>query len=316
MSTRPNILPPNASPLMRAVDQAVPQWDALPLALHGPVYGHPQALAPWLAGEWGLGQFARYFNGNTGQLIAAGVPWLLQRGTAAGVRRALAWLGLSIGVTIEEDGARLHIDPGQMVTTEQAASIAHVVRATVGAHVHFYRIYHGLDVRPLRWDQSPTWDNAVWDYESGTPINVDPWGEDVLLSQQQMQRRWVQRPSRASHTTRTIRNARAFERWPEWRWDNFRFDSAAQPLHAMSGRAIRRTLATPESPRATSAPRECSQGITRHMLAPNRTPLGGRHIVTGTTLPPYRAPVTWQTPGTWDARQWVRSIPHQSTATP
>ena len=43
--SRPHILPPNASALMRAIDQAAPAWDALP-ALRGPIWGHPLALAP------------------------------------------------------------------------------------------------------------------------------------------------------------------------------------------------------------------------------------------------------------------------------
>ena len=197
--TRPTILPPNASKLLRTLDQAAPQWDHLPPALAGGTYGHPDSLAPWLAAEWGISQFARYFNGNTGDLITAGVPWLLQRGTAAAVRRALGWLGFQ-GVTIQEDGARLHIDPGQNVTAEQVRAMAHVVRASIPVHVSFYRVFHGLDVRPMVWGRS-RWGHAVWSAESGEPIEVDPWGEPVVVSQRTTYRFASKRPQlRAAFT--------------------------------------------------------------------------------------------------------------------
>ena len=108
---RPTILPPNASGLMRAVDRAVPQWDTL-APLRGQRYGHPTALDNHLAAEWALAEFARYF-ATTDALIAAALPWLMQRGTAAAVQCALGWLGYT-NATVDQDGTWLHIDPGRL----------------------------------------------------------------------------------------------------------------------------------------------------------------------------------------------------------
>ncbi len=309
MDPRPTILPPNASALMRAVDQAVPQWDALPGALRGTTYGHPDALAPWLAGEWGLSQFARYFNANTGELLATGVPWLRERGTAAAVRRAMGWLGFT-SITIEEDGALLHIDPGAMVTAAQTATIAHVVRASIPVHVDLYRLYHGLDVRPLVWDQAPTWDNAVWEFESGTPVDVDPWGDPVLVSQMSMVLRFTPRPKRQPKAARRVCFARSFIRWPDGLWDGFVWDQDPAPLGL---RVQRVTVANRPAPALTRAglPHQTLTAQTHAAPPPNRRVRVARITTANRSAPAYRADPTWET-GTWDERPWLRTIPHNS----
>ena len=308
---RPTILPPNASALMRAVDQAAPQWDTLPNALRGPVYGHPQPLAPWLAGEWGIGQFARYFNGDTGQLIAAGVPWLMQRGTAAGVRRALGWLGFT-GVVIQEDGARLHIDPGQNVTAEQVRAIAHVVRATVPAHVHFYRIFHGLNVRPFIYGRS-RWGHAVYMNESGEPIDVDPWGGPISVSQITVYRRLGQPLAMRAQVMRHERIAHPVRRALHWRWGHAVYGQNRSYMLAAGLRTDHIATQSPRmAPSTEPAPFEMRDHYTHASGAPlNHRAQGLITAVVATQAPAFNQPNTWR--GRWDGRPWRKSIPYQMT---
>ena len=127
---RPTILPTGSTALERAVDQSAPRWDTLAAAAH-PLDGrHPEPFKPWLAAEWALAEFARYFD-STDELIAAALPWLMQRGTAAAVQCALGWLGYT-NATVDQDGAWLHIDPGRLVTPALSGSILEgVTRASI-----------------------------------------------------------------------------------------------------------------------------------------------------------------------------------------
>lgn len=179
--SRASILPPNASALMRAVDKAAPDWGTLPATLRGGLYGHPLALAPWLAAEWGLAPFAPYFPDTTA-LIDAGLPWLRERGTPAAVRRVLGWLGYT-HAKVEDDGWWLHIDPGRRVTPAELRPMAHLVRASLPVHVAFYRVHHGLDGRHIRLDNGPPLDAGWLDNDTGVPIDVGPHGDPIHLSQ-------------------------------------------------------------------------------------------------------------------------------------
>ncbi|MDA1877788.1 phage tail protein, partial [Bacillus cereus group sp. BY112LC] len=140
---RRHVLPPNATALEKAVDQVVPNWDGLAGAFPAPAQGEPAAFLPWLAAEWGIAQFDRYFD-DVPALIANGLPWLRERGTAASMQRALGWLGYD-GAQLDEDGAWLHLDLGRIIGDAELASVAHVVRASLPAHVRFYRVFHGHD---------------------------------------------------------------------------------------------------------------------------------------------------------------------------
>ena len=307
---RPTILPPNASALMRAVDQAVPQWDALPGALRGNTYGHTDELAPWLAGEWGLAQFARYFNGNTGQLLQTGVPWLRERGTPAAVRRALGWLGFT-GVTIQEDGARLHIDPGQNVTAEQVCSMAHVVRASIPAHVDFYRVFHGLDVRPFVWGRS-RWGHAVYQDESGTLVDVDPWGNPISVSQRTVTVHVVPKRQRRAQHLHTERVTHKLWRFNTWRWGFARYGhNTALRFHPQAMRVDTHVPAVPARP----APALPAQYQWRDLFGhpcPPRPHLAAQAMATTThalLAPAYLQPATWR--GRWDTRTWRKSLPSE-----
>lgn len=177
MSTDPRtLLPTGSTALERAVDLAAPRWQGLVAAVRPLAGGHPEPFKPWLAAEWALADFARYF-ADIDQLLAAGLPWLFERGTAAGVKRALAWIGFA-QARIDEDGPWLHIDLGRAATDAELARIVHLVRATVPAHVHFYRVYWAWDLRPIWLDARPPLDAGILDNESGIIVELD--GQDPI----------------------------------------------------------------------------------------------------------------------------------------
>ena len=166
LAPRRTLLPPQSTPLERALDQTFPQWDALADAFTVPSVGEPEQFAPWLAAEYELAQFAPYFP-TTAELIEQGLQWLFTRGTAASVVRALGWVGFA-GAEVDEDGAYLHINLGRPATAEEMARVAHVVRASLPAHVHFYRVFNPLnDVRRIVLDRAPALDTGMLDGDSG-----------------------------------------------------------------------------------------------------------------------------------------------------
>ena len=162
-----HILPPQSTSLERAVDETVPAWGYMAEAIEpASVRADPQ-FQPWIAMQWQVAQFAPYFP-TTDELLAEAVPWLMERGSAASLRRALGWLGYH-SVVIDEEGAWLHLDVGQPITSDQLARVAHVVRASLPAHVHFYRVFHGYDLRPIVLDRGPALDAGMLDGYSGVP---------------------------------------------------------------------------------------------------------------------------------------------------
>ena len=166
LAPRRTLLPPQSTPLERALDQTFPQWDALADAFTVPSVGEPEQFAPWLAAEYELAQFAPYFP-TTAELIEQGLQWLFTRGTAASVVRALGWVGFA-GSKVDEDGAYLHINLGRPATAEEMARVADVVRASLPAHVHFYRVFNPLnDVRRIVLDRAPPLDTGMLDGDSG-----------------------------------------------------------------------------------------------------------------------------------------------------
>ena len=166
LAPRRTLLPPQSTSLERALDQTFPQWDALAAAFTVPSVGEPEQFAPWLAAEYELAQFAPYFPA-TAELIEQGLQWLFTRGTAASVVRALGWVGFA-GSKVDEDGAYLHINLGRPATAEEMARVAHVVRASLPAHVHFYRVFNPLnDVRRIVLDRTPRLDTGMLDGDSG-----------------------------------------------------------------------------------------------------------------------------------------------------
>lgn len=159
------ILPPQSTELERAVDLCTPHWGTLADAVEPATVQANAQFQPWLAVQWQVAQFAPYFN-TVDELLAEAVPWLMERGNAASVRRALGWLGYT-GVTIDEAGAWLHIDVGRPLAEPDMSAIVHVVRESLPAHVRIYRVFHGYDVRPIVLDRGPALDAGMLDGYSG-----------------------------------------------------------------------------------------------------------------------------------------------------
>lgn len=128
----------------------------------------PVGFSNWLAAEWWLAEFTPYF-ADSERLIAAGLPWLKLRGTAAAVKLALSWIDFH-AAQLEEDGALLQIDPGSQNAPADLAAIVHLVNASIPAHVKLYRMYHGYDLRQIRLDSSRL-DDGLLDDDSGIEID-------------------------------------------------------------------------------------------------------------------------------------------------
>lgn len=234
------LLPPVSTPLERALADTAA---SLLLAATAEVPRNlrsdmDSAVAPWLAAEWFLSDFSKFFGNNTA-LIEAGLPWLHGRGTAAAVKRALSWIDLT--VTLEEDGARLQIDPGTIIDHDQLADIIHLVRASIPAHVWFYRMYHGYDLRPLRLDVSRL-DEALFDDDSGV------WVSGVKLS---FGTYWVSAiPPEAESTTAAVAYrlySSSLHEDNSWRLDAWELDSEIL-LDAASGIISSHTDYLPDDP--------------------------------------------------------------------
>ena len=161
-----HILPPQCTELERAVDESMPSWDGMADAIEPAKMRVDPQFQPWLAMQWQVAMFAPYFP-SVDALLTASLPWLLERGTAASVVRALGWVGFA-GSKVDEDGAYLHINLGRPATAEEMARVAHVVRASLPAHVHFYRVFNPInDVRRIVLDRTPRLDTAMLDGDSG-----------------------------------------------------------------------------------------------------------------------------------------------------
>lgn len=315
IDTRPTILPTGSTALERAVDQAAPRWDALAaLGGDGPM-GLPGGFTPWLAAEWGLDGFAAYFAHDPRALIAAGLPWLRERGTPAAVRRALGWLGYT-HVALLEDGPWLHIDPGRRVTEAELRLIAHVVRASIPAHVRFYRVFHGLDGRAMRFDGGPHVDGGLYDTDTGAPINVDPWGDDVKLSLGLVNVRGTTAPRHArlrrcplAHATHLMRRSDV------GRYDGWRLDSGGTHGPRRAGHWLRLRVAPAYVRPAVAAPAAAHlrvTGLTAPLAgAPLRRPVA---TAIHTCAPVFAPPRTWT--GLWDGQPWRKSIDHSFTQEP
>lgn len=190
MTTADRLLPPQATPLERAAVQIAPNWEDLASAGANVEAKRPPEFAPWLAAEWALAPFSDLFP-TTEALIEAGLPWLFERGSAASVRRVLGWLGFEADVQIEEDEAYLHIGLGRIATPEELKRLALAVRASLPAHMHFYRVFFAEDLRPIRLDHGPALDAGLLDDDSGV------WVDDVKVSFADVRGGTIEAPSTA-----------------------------------------------------------------------------------------------------------------------
>lgn len=164
----PSLLPPNSTALENAWSRlGLGELESLAGLPAGVQITLPPGFAPELAAQYFLTQFAEYF-ATPEALLAAGLPWLRERGTAAGVERALGWI--AIDATVEEDGPLLHLDPGTPRAPARLADIRKLLEASIPAHVRFYRLFNGYDIRHARLDRS-RWDACLLDDDSGLLID-------------------------------------------------------------------------------------------------------------------------------------------------
>jgi hypothetical protein len=255
----PSVLPPGSTALERALDQALPAWDGLAEAItpRGPglLDADPPAFHPWLAAEWGLAEFARDFD-SLADLLQAGQPWLLERGSAAAVRRVMGWLGFD-QVAIEEDGPYLHIDLGGAASPAELRNIARLVRSSIPAHIRFYRVFHGYDLRPITCDGGQPLDMGLLDNDSGVWASTDT-GLDLKASFAALQIRqataWPQGQIEATAThlhALTLPRADRVE-LDSWRLDSYVVVDAYSGVGAMfTGTCNAPTTGAPECARGT-----------------------------------------------------------------
>lgn len=211
--------PPSSTKLERSLSR-VAHPPALDIAGESPRYirtSPTPEFAPFIAAEFFLSAFAKYFE-SANDLIDSGLPWLRQRGTAAAVKRALLWV--QIEGLLEEDGARLHIDPGTHNIFHLLPDIKNLVEKSIPAHVHFYRMYHQWDIRHARLDRSRH-DASQWDDDSGAVIDgvKISFGQRIAaeLPNRQLQLQQGRMDSYASILRRD-------QAW----WDNWVLDSELQ----------------------------------------------------------------------------------------
>ncbi|GHU28681.1 hypothetical protein AGMMS50256_11560 [Betaproteobacteria bacterium] len=174
------LLPPNSTDLEIRLCDTFPR-DELGLLADAPrrLKTEPSdVVLPWLASEWFLSGFQKYFP-TLRDLIDAGLPWLMERGTAAAVVRALSWIDFPVA-RIEEDGSRLQLDTGRIVEADELADLIYLTLASIPAHVELYRLYHEYDLRPIGVSQTAALDQGLLSDDSGVWVTVGD--EDVKLS--------------------------------------------------------------------------------------------------------------------------------------
>ncbi|MFG5777723.1 phage tail protein [Comamonas sp. J-3] len=299
MASNRALLPPNATRLQRELAQLHTLGWADMAAQVEPA-ADPDVLQPWIAQQWQISQFDRYFADPRG-LIEAGLPWLRERGSAAAVKRAMGWLGYT-GVLIEEDGARLHINPGAEVSLAQLRKVVHVVRASIPLHVRLYRVYYRFDRRRLRLDAYPGLDNGLIGRDSGVSVDID--GDVVLASQGQFFTVEAQRPGNANVQAQAGTHWLQEVRRPDvMRLDAWRLDGAVRrPLLQLS--EITTSHVVPAYVRLQTFD---DHSTTQSTTVPQRSgAIDWLQTITHTVEVPRTLPARSWTGG-WDSHQWQES---------
>lgn len=294
-----SVLPPNASLLERAIDGNFPaDWGSL--ADQAEPAADPDVLLPWVVAQWQLSQFDRYF-ADPRELLAKGLPWLRERGSAAAVKRAMGWLGYA-GVRIEEDGARLHISPGREVSIADMQHIAYMVRASIPLHVKFYRLFHRYDLRRIRLDNRPRLDSGMLDTDSGVPIDVG--GEIILGSQGQFFSAVAQRPGNAKvRALSTIGWSLTTRRRDVLRLDSWHLDRRLRK----APRLLPTQVEAPTTPAYVRLLAQTAYGKAYAITAAarNAQPAQMRADTYCAVVPRTIRARTWT--GAWDGRAWQES---------
>lgn len=155
-----HLLPPNASPLERALSLSTDTLTRLAEpteALRTFKVNPADPLLPWLIWEYGLGELLPYLP-EPRRAIAEGIRWQRLRGTPAALATALSWVGWRVQVEQETPGlhfAEFMIDPGRVLEDDaDIAALVAIARLSAPVRSRLSRIYHGWDVRRLVLDES------------------------------------------------------------------------------------------------------------------------------------------------------------------
>ncbi|MCL1962464.1 MAG: phage tail protein [Desulfovibrionaceae bacterium] len=308
---RRHILPPQTTPLERAVDQTLPAWDWMAESAAPAAVRRDPEFVPWLAVDWQVSQFAPYFD-SVPALLSSAIPWLMQRGNPASVRAVLNWLGFD-GIALDEDESWLHLDLGRLVQDAELKPVAHVVRASIPAHVKFYRVFHGWDLRPIRTD-SGRLDDALLDDDSGVWVDVWPHGNHIKVSQGELWRRpAVAAPPLGVATAQTAVTSSRVIRDDLPLLDNWRLDS--QILVDVTGGATGlQSTYVPAFPRLQAVclpPVEVTDTAAAWLPGAPATAQAGAHVnASNRANDDARA---WS--GAWDSTPWRPSFQTRTTVT-
>ncbi|MDR2164579.1 MAG: phage tail protein [Zoogloeaceae bacterium] len=249
-----DMLPPNRTPLETAIADTAPRLalDGLADAPRLLKFYPPQSILPWLASEWFLAGFVKYHE-TLQDLIEEGLPWLMERGTAAAVKRALSWIGMD-AVLLEEDGARLQLDTGRVLLAEELPDLVYLAAASLPAHVDLYRLYHAYDLRPIGLSRIAALDDGLLSDDSGVWVDVN--GEPVKLS---FGHRISRRINASDHGAWLMRRDIAFDR--AWYEDRARLSVWALDSVIVRNLQIRSTSAMI----LTNAPLKNPVSLGRHL---------------------------------------------------
>lgn len=157
--TAASLLPPNATPFMRAMEGA-PAFGSTFAAIEtmvGAKFDPPDSWLPYLLYEYGLGELLPYLD-DPRRAIREGVLWQRARGTPAALKTAFGWRGFG-SATIEESapGRRFYefqVDPGKIAIGGENADLVGLAALSAPVRSRLVRLYHGLDRREFRLSES------------------------------------------------------------------------------------------------------------------------------------------------------------------
>jgi P2-related tail formation protein len=182
--TTETLLPPNATPLERALETAMrPGADVLAAIelIRTAKEAPPDDWLYFLIWEYGLEELLPYLP-DPRVVLQRGLEWQRIRGTPNSIRLAHSWLNLTAGIEEETPGGphwfeyqlALESVPGE----RELRNIIGLARISQPVRSRLSRVYHGLDLRRARWDEFKWSDGSLYCADSGV---YDP-DLDVILS--------------------------------------------------------------------------------------------------------------------------------------
>ncbi len=154
-------LPPNATVEELGLIEAIRPGDDLDpgiLDIRGLKLDSPDNFLPFLIWEYGLGEILDFLE-NPREAIKEGIQWQRLRGTEAGLRLALSWIGMEDAYT-EEEGPGAHFAEFQLGSgivpknETNLTGLLTLAKLSIPARSHLSRIFHDYDIRRMVLDDS------------------------------------------------------------------------------------------------------------------------------------------------------------------